>query len=339
MDKGMNRAMRLKEMERLYLERAFSDSEMAERLGVDRTSVHRDRKSLESDHIVFIEESAGRYRIDRTQYLSNLRLNIREALSLYLAARQASQQIRMGQKPMADALGKLSRAMRQPMTEQLVKSAETILADQVQPEREKVFEAVAHAWVEHIRLRVLYQGLTTHKPYWDRISPYLIEPSPWSDAVYVIGPSDVFGNIVTYRMDRMLKAFVSTETFQIPEDFDEDMMLRYAWGVWRGEGEPQQVVLRFAPGPAAKRLQESKWHPLEEVAPLEDGSVLWRAPIAQWKEMLPWIRGWGADVEVLEPEELRETMMGEARSLARLYGWQVGRDTASDSVLDDFFGG
>jgi len=337
MDKGMNRAHRLKEMERLYLERAFSDKEMAERLGVDRTVVLRDRKALEEDHIVFIEDPPGKYRIDRTQYLSHLRLNIREALSLYLAARRASQQTRMGQRPMADALGKLSKAMRQPMTEGLVRAAEAILADQIHPERERVFENVANAWVEHLRLRVLYQGLNARKPYWDRISPYLIEPSPWSDAVYVIGPSDVFGDIVTYRMDRMLKAFISTEGFQIPEDFDEEI-LRYAWGVWRGEGEPQEVVLRFAPGPAAKRLQESKWHPLEEVTPLEDGGVLWRAPVAEWREMLPWIRGWGADVEVLAPETLRETLMGEARALARLYGWSVGRDATSDSVLDDFFG-
>ncbi len=339
MSRAISRAARLKEMERLYLERAYSDSEMARRLGVDRTIVHRDRKELEDSGLPFIEESRGRYRIDRRVYLSNVRLNIRETLSLYLAARRASQQTRMGQRPMANALEKIAQAMRQPMTENLVKSAESILAEQMRQEREAVFEAVANAWVEGRRLRVLYQGLTTRKPYWDRISPYLIEPSPWSDSVYVIGPSDVLGEMVTYRMDRMLKAVVSTESYQIPEDFDEEAMLRYAWGVWRGGGEPQEVVLCFAAGPAAKRVLESVWHPLQQVERLEDGSVVWRAPIAEWREMLPWIRGWGADVEVLAPETLRETLMGEARALARLYGWQVGRDATFGSVLDDFFGG
>ena len=338
MDRSMSRALRLKEMERLYLERAFSDIEMAERLGVDRTIVFRDRKDLEEEYVPFIEDPPGKYRIDRRNYLSHVRLNIREALSLYLAARRASQQTRSGQKPMANALEKLSLAMRQPMTERLVKSAERILAAQISPQREDVFEAVAHAWVDGLRLRVLYQGLSTRKPYWDRISPYLIEPSIWSDSVYVIGPSNVFKNIVTYRLDRMLEAHISTEPFQAPEDFDEDALLRHAWGVWRGEGEPQMVVLRFAPGPAAKRVQESVWHPLQELAPTEDGGVLWRAPIAEPREMLPWIRGWGADVEVVEPVALRETLMGEARALARVYGWHVNRETASRSVLDDFFG-
>ncbi len=36
--------------------------------------------------------------------------------------------------------------------------------------------------------------------------------------------------------------------------------------------------------------------------------------------MLPWIRGWGADVEVIEPTELRDEMIREAKRLAKRYG-------------------
>ncbi len=320
MSKGMKRAIRLKEMERLYSERAFSDAEMAERLRVDRTVVFRDRKELEKNHVPFLEESPGRYRIDRRNYLSNVRLNVREALSLYLAARRASQRTRLGQESMANALEKLSLAMRQPMTERLVKSAQTILATRIAPEQEEIFKVVAHAWVDRLRLRVYYQGLSTRKPYWDRVSPYLIEPSPWSDSVYLIGPSDTFGEIVTYRLNRILKARISTESFTIPEGFNEDTMLRYAWGIWRGSGEPQEVVLRFLPGPAAKRLQESVWHPLEQIVLQEDGGAIWRAPIAEWQEMLPWVRGWGAACEVLEPKALREALRQETEKLMQVYG-------------------
>jgi CRISPR-associated endonuclease/helicase Cas3 len=35
--------------------------------------------------------------------------------------------------------------------------------------------------------------------------------------------------------------------------------------------------------------------------------------------MLPWIRGWGGDVEVLAPPALRDRLRGEARRLARVY--------------------
>ncbi|HEY80707.1 MAG TPA: WYL domain-containing protein [Anaerolineae bacterium] len=338
MSRAASRAMRLKEMERLYYQKPWSDAVLADWLGVDRTIIYRDRMEMEASGVPFVEESRGRYRIDRQKYLSPVRLDIREKLSLYLAARKAAQLTRVGQKPMASALSKLAAAMQNPMMEKLVQSAEKLMASTQRPQQERVFETVAHAWVDGLRLRVQYQGLTTRNPYWDRISPYLIEPSLWSDSVYVIGLSNVWDKIVAYRLDRILKAALG-EPFDIPEDFDEDAFLRHAWGVWLGEGEPQEVALRFAPGPAAKRVLESVWHPLEQVEWLEDGSVVWRAPIAEWREMLPWIRSWGVDVEVLEPEALRETLMGEARALARLYGWQIGRDATSDSVLDDFFGG
>ncbi len=41
--------------------------------------------------------------------------------------------------------------------------------------------------------------------------------------------------------------------------------------------------------------------------------------MAEWREMLPWVRGWGADVEVLEPEGLRNALKQEARELVELY--------------------
>lgn len=56
--------------------------------------------------------------------------------------------------------------------------------------------------------------------------------------------------------------------------------------------------------------------------------------------MLPWIRGWGADVEVIGPTTLRETLMGEARAMAEVYGLHVSVQATgqSSATLDEFFG-
>ncbi|MDP1624687.1 MAG: CRISPR-associated helicase Cas3' [bacterium] len=58
---------------------------------------------------------------------------------------------------------------------------------------------------------------------------------------------------------------------------------------------------------------------MERIEPTEDGGCLWSAEVAEWREMLPWVRGWGADCEVLEPENLRKSLMREAQELAELY--------------------
>jgi len=41
--------------------------------------------------------------------------------------------------------------------------------------------------------------------------------------------------------------------------------------------------------------------------------------VADPREMRPWIRSWGAEVEVLEPDFLRQDLVEEARLLAAVY--------------------
>ena len=48
----------------------------------------------------------------------------------------------------------------------------------------------------------------------------------------------------------------------------------------------------------------------------EDGGCIWSADVAKSHEMLPWVHGWGADVEVLEPDRLENFIKREAQELA-----------------------
>jgi len=318
MSRGMSKAERLREMERLYVQRAYTDIEMSEHLGVDRTTVFRDRIALETEY-PFVQDSQGRWKIDRTRYLSEIKVNLHEALSLYLAARRASRQTRIAQPHVASALEKLAAALKQPMTEHLVLAAGKVLTQSSQPERVRVLETIAQAWVEKRKLRITHCSLRSHRAFNYTISPYMIEPSLWGDGVYVIGHSDVHGGLATFKIERIEKASLTTETFSLPEDFDDQDLLRHAWGIWYGDDDPKTVRLSFSPGQAARRLKESIWHPTQKIVDAEDGGCIWEAQVAEWQEMVPWIRGWGADCEVLEPEELRRNLSNEAIRLSRLY--------------------
>jgi len=330
MSRGMSRAERLQEMIWLYLQRAYSDIEMAERLEVDRTTVYRDRMDLSLEHL-FVQDDQGRYRLDRMQYMPNIKLNLHEALALYLAARRASRQTRIAQLHVAGALEKLALALKQPMTERLVKAADAILEQSAQPERVKVLETVTRAWVEHRKVKITHRALKAWQSRNYLVCPYLIEPSLWSDGAYLIGHSDVHKGLATFKIERIEQAELSIQTFSIPEEFDQEELLRYAWGIWYEEGGPITVKLRFFPGEASRRLKESIWHPTQKISDSEDGGCIWEAQVAEWQEMVPWIRGWGADCEVVEPRELREALEKEARRLARLYG--VGEIKPEDNLI------
>lgn len=340
MSRGQNRAARLNEMKRLYVQQAFSDIEMAKRLGVDRTTVFKDRTALETEY-PFIETEPGRWKIDRSRLLSEIRLNVDEALPLYLAARRVSRQTRFAQKHLASAVEKLAACLHQPMTERLVQAAHAVLEQQTLPKRLSIIESVTRAWVERRKARIIYRALRAHRPLIHVISPYLIEPSLWGDGAYVIAHTEVMDDIVPFKLERIEDIVLTGETFTAPDAFDEQALLRFAWGIWLGEGEPTTVRLRFAPGEATRRLQETIWHPSQEIVLLEDGGCEWRAEVAEWQEMVPWVRGWGASVEVLAPVAMRETLMGEAKAIAERYGWHVASSPVQEgsSALKDFFGG
>ncbi len=314
---AMTKAERLNEMKRLYIQRAFTDMEMSERLDVDRSTVYRDRMELTVEYPIE-QDAEGRYHIDRVRLISEIKVNLHEALALYLSARKTSRQTRFHQPHTASALEKLAAALRQPMTGRLLKAAEILLKQEQDSERVKILEILAKAWVEQKKVRIRYQRLDSQDFINHVISPYLIEPSLWSDSVYVIALSDVTEKIIPFKIDRIETAVLSGEGFELPAKFDDQEMLRHAWGIWFGDKAPVTVRLRFNRD-VTRRVKESIWHPLERVTDLPDGGCEWSAEIAEWREMLPWVRGWGADVEVLEPESLRKALEREVRRMARLY--------------------
>lgn len=314
---GKTKAERLEEMKRLYIQRAYTDMELAEKLGVSRETVFRDRKDLTGEYPVE-QDDQGRWHIPKTKLISEIKLNLHEALTLYLAGRKTSRQTRFHQPHTVNAVEKLAATLRQPMTERLLKSAERLSSQEKNPEKIKIIETIAQAWVEQRKARIEYQALGSEGLTRHTISPYLIEPSIWSDSVYVIARSDFNDQIFAFKIDRILSAFLSGETYEIPESFNDEQLLKHAWGIWVGGKDPVTVKLRFSHA-VTRRVKESIWHPLEKVEDTEDGGCIWSVDIAEWREMLPWVRGWGADCEVLEPRELREALVREAQSLAELY--------------------
>ena len=317
---GKTKAERLEEMKRLYIQRAYTDIELAEKLGVSRETIFRDRKDLMLDYPVEQDEE-GRYHIPKTKLISEIKLNLHEALTLYLAGRKTSRQTRFHQPHTVNAVEKLAATLRQPMTEKLLKAADAVLKQEKDPEKIKIIETLTEAWVEQKKVRIRYQRLESKDFVNHVIHPYLIEPSIWSDSVYVIAYSEVTEKLIPFKMDRIDSASLLTGAdngFDIPEAFDEQELLKHAWGIWYVDRETVTVKLRFSAA-VTRRVKESIWHPLEKVEDTEDGGCIWSVDIAEWREMLPWVRGWGADCEVLEPEGLREALTHEAQSLAEMY--------------------
>jgi predicted DNA-binding transcriptional regulator YafY len=321
MSRALNRTERLRKIEQLYLYGAFTDEEMAERVGVDsRTTIYKDRQLLMTEGIPFEEVERGRWRIDRKKYLSNLRVNVHQAAQLYLMARRLARQTRRPNPHVVSVLKSLALILHQPLMDRLHQSADFIPQATDESEKTAVLEKLVACWVEQRKVRFRYQGLDARQPTVHLVSPYLLEPSLLGEAIYLVGHSETMNKIVPFKIDRIEKAADTSQPIIPPESFDETEFIRSVWSIWGSEGEPVTVKLRFRGETAVRRVQETIWHPNQaEPELLPNGDLLWTAQVAEWREMLPWIRGWGAQVEVLEPPELRMELLREIKRMMQVY--------------------
>jgi|SRR5450755_5105850 predicted DNA-binding transcriptional regulator YafY len=178
-------------------------------------------------------------------------------------------------------------------------------------DRLHIFEVLAQAWATHRYVRLHYAALTDEIQKYD-FAPYLLIAS------YTVGSLKHPKVLRTFKLERIRYAKLTEEIFQIPAYFEDPAFL-HTWGIVTIDEEPVEVRLRFSPY-VAKRVKETMWHLSQQIVETPGGDLIWTAQISNTLEIESWIRRWGADCEVLTPQELREKMMKEVNNLAALYG-------------------
>lgn len=363
MKRTQGKSARMLQVERFLLTQhePIPQARVADVCGVNRSTINRMLADLAEAGVPIYTDDKGSIAINRDAYLTNIRLTLDESMAVFLAARLLA---RYSDKPnphAVEALLKLGLALEQGIAPQIGKhitrTSEALRERHaaIQHNYLRTLETLTKAWSMNYKVRIVYRPLRARRPFEHTFAPYFLEPSAIGYGTYAIGLAEVetprrgvstqrgvsTGKIRTRKVERIESITLLNESFEIPADFDPVKLLVGAWGIWFDEDDqPTPVVLRFSRN-VARRVRESKWHPSERVE--EDtrtGDLIWRAEIDEWQEMVPWVRQWGADVEVLEPKELRETLMGEAKAMAEKYGWFVSsHPSGRSSTLDDFFGG
>ncbi len=134
--------------------------------------------------------------------------------------------------------------------------------------------------------------------------------------MYLIGFDEGRQARRTFKVERVVEASLTPETFQGSSTTIAQELLA-AWDVVSDEAMVR-VVIRFSPEVAA-RVAETRWHPGQSTEREADGSLVWSASVSGLLEVRPWVLGWGADAEVLEPAELRDGVGAELSRAADRY--------------------
>ncbi len=172
-------------------------------------------------------------------------------------------------------------------------------------------------------LLITYQSMNATEPVTYEIYPYGLVSH--RDALYVVAFAPNHQELRHYKVDRIESVELWEIRFPKPADFDLEAHLSGTLGIYRSDGSPRRIRLRFAPG-VSRHIQEHHWHDSQQMTPQPDGSLLLELHLSAVEELKTWVLGFGADVQVLEPDSLREQIAEELQRALQKYESQHHSD-------------
>ena len=294
----------------------MSRSEIARMLDVNKSTITRDLQEL-SENVRLTELKNGKLRLEPADYRANVELSAQELGALHLSARMLARTLKFPFPYAAQALRKLAAAQERvnvvaaqnitATAEELESIAKLVTLDLDRHRR--IVEQLSTAIGERRMLRVRLDPRSDSPNAEFELFPLTLEPHCLDRAVHLLflegNPGDLkFGSINIDYIEELsvLDALPETE-----QDLHAQIRRRLdsAWCVVPSESQPVEVSLRFDRS-CARKVAESLWHSSQRLSIEEDGSIRWEGTVSDPQNMLPWIRSWGPDVEVLEPGWLRE---------------------------------
>lgn len=193
-----------------------------------------------------------------------------------------------------------------------------ILMEKV-PSSERFLTDIISAMRDFRVISLCYQSFRHPEPFCFNVRPYCVKY--FKQRWYLLGDSDL--GLRIYSLDRFVDMEELEEHFEIPKGFDAEEYFGNYFGVIIGE-EPEDVKIRVVPD-QVKYFRTLPMHGSQRETVQEDGSSVFSYHIAPTLDFVQEILSHGADVEVLEPAELRESVTDIIAGMASRYGLPVSR--------------
>lgn len=190
----------------------------------------------------------------------------------------------------------------------------------------EILDEVLDAILKERHLRIEYENFRGDARV-RTIEPYSLVV--YDGHLYVVARDTADGEqrVRTFRFARIRTADVLKQGFPYPapNEYDPDVLRRDSMGIWLATDAPLTVRVRLSQDWAVY-ARHHRWHESQRVVrEHEDGSLELELRVRLCPELEKWVLGFGEGAEVLEPEELRQTIAERLRAAAARY-------TAEDAV-------
>ena len=180
---------------------------------------------------------------------------------------------------------------------------------------DKHFAAITAALFKRRRLRVHSVNRQTKRCTLRDLSPQRLVS--YRDNWYLDAWCHLRKALRTFSLDTLQTVRVLDDAAEDISAADLDQHFASSYGIFAGKAV-HSAVLRFRPS-AAGWVEREQWHPEQTSKALADGSIELTVPYGNATELIRDILRWGADVEVVAPEALREEVKAQVLAMVKIY--------------------
>lgn len=182
------------------------------------------------------------------------------------------------------------------------------------------FQIAASATLQRRKLWMEYHARGTDERSERTVSPQRL--THYRESWYLDAWDEGRDALRSFSIDRITRPTVLEErAFDVAET-ELDAHYASAYGIFGGQAD-KLAVLRFSEE-RARWVADEQWHPQQQGVHLPDGRYELRIPYRDSRELVMDILRHGAQVEVMEPVELRESVVDELDAALERYRGESG---------------
>lgn len=317
--------------------RDYTAAELMKMFGISRRTLFRDLKELQNIGIrpKCVPLHPGptgaaekhRYTLAKEQFLPPVNLNLQEALSLLLLVHKMRGQIQLPFKQSALLAAMKIESQLPPRVRRYCEHALARISAKASPQAptakspglDNIFATIQSAIAQQLRVHIRYNSIFDGDVIECDLSPYHLFYN--QRAWYIVGHSSIHKSIRTFKLNRVQSAGIIDKPFENGGNFDLADYIGRAWSMIP-EGRIYNVRLRFAQK-VARNVAEVLWHETQKVTRNDDGTVTLDFRVDGLSEITWWILGYGDQVEVLAPAELRKRIADIAQKTSVINNGRV----------------
>ncbi|QQK74673.1 transcriptional regulator [Salicibibacter cibarius] len=288
--------------------------ELAEYFHTTVRTIYRDMKEIDALGYQYITEGKHGYRLLQNpnspiRYLSKeewLALTVYPQMSQDMTVRDHSYHCayRSGIEKMKDIIKERDSGDMTALRQELGNRIR--FHDQAgDKDTNRVMPALFQSITENRVLEIEYYAIYRDEVSIRNIHPYYITPR--SGHLYVVGYCATRNDYRIFRLNRIHAARVRNEKFTMEEGFNIDDYLSARWSIFADDEEETTFVVRFHED-IARYVKEFNFYADMELKTEENGSLLLTTTLQSTKEFIHWVRSFGLDTELLEPQYIREEL-------------------------------